>query len=95
METPSLRAWAVVKIENQDNWCWFLGLLHDVLNLQYRCGLTVISDSHKGLHDAVGDWLLEAEHKKCTRHVYANLNKKFSGLQIERLFWKVASTTVE
>ncbi|GJT09812.1 hypothetical protein Tco_0856854 [Tanacetum coccineum] len=65
-------AWAVVMVENQENWCWFLGLLHDDLNLQYGCGLTLISDSHKGLHDAVGDWQLEAEHKKCTRHNQIN-----------------------
>ncbi|GJY52070.1 hypothetical protein Tco_0442917 [Tanacetum coccineum] len=27
-------AWAVVKVENNENWCWFLALLHDDLNLQ-------------------------------------------------------------
>ncbi|GKB06792.1 hypothetical protein Tco_0835025 [Tanacetum coccineum] len=30
-------------------------------------GITIIYDSHKGLIDAVNDWLPEAEHIKCTR----------------------------
>ncbi|GKD46895.1 hypothetical protein Tco_1271540 [Tanacetum coccineum] len=37
------------------------------------CGITIISDSHKGLIDDVNDWLPEAEHKKCTRHIYIKL----------------------
>ncbi|GJR75293.1 hypothetical protein Tco_0087658 [Tanacetum coccineum] len=49
----------------------------------------------RGLLDAVGDWLPNAEHRKCTRHVYANFKKKYSGLQLQRLFWGVASSTVE
>ncbi|GKA86531.1 hypothetical protein Tco_0808242 [Tanacetum coccineum] len=40
-------AQAVVKVENKDNCFWFLGLLHDDLNLQPGCGSIVISDSHK------------------------------------------------
>ncbi|GJT15983.1 calcium/proton exchanger [Tanacetum coccineum] len=48
--------------------------------------ITIISDSHKGLIDAVNDWLPEAEHRKCTRHIYANFKKKYSGLQYQRLF---------
>nr|GEZ59808.1 hypothetical protein [Tanacetum cinerariifolium] len=42
-----LIAWVVVKVENNENWCWFLALLHDDLNLRLQNGLTVISDSHK------------------------------------------------
>ncbi|GKB86434.1 hypothetical protein Tco_0958706, partial [Tanacetum coccineum] len=40
-------AWVLVKVKNNENWCWFLALLHDDLNLQQGNGLTVISDSHK------------------------------------------------
>ncbi|GJU57555.1 calcium/proton exchanger [Tanacetum coccineum] len=32
-------------------------------------GITIISDSHKGLIDAVNDWLPKAEHRKYTRHI--------------------------
>ncbi|GJY57951.1 folylpolyglutamate synthase isoform X8 [Tanacetum coccineum] len=45
--------------------------------------------------DVVGDWLPNAEHKKCTRHVFANFKRKFSGVQLARLFWKSASSTME
>ncbi|GKB80141.1 reverse transcriptase domain-containing protein, partial [Tanacetum coccineum] len=40
-------AWAVVRVENLENWCWFLSLLHDDLNLNNGNGLTIISNSHK------------------------------------------------
>ncbi|GJX86676.1 hypothetical protein Tco_0337450 [Tanacetum coccineum] len=88
-------AWAVVRVENADNWGWFLHLLHDDLCLNDGTGITIISDSHKGLIDAVNDWLPEAEHRKCTRHIYANFKKKYSGLQYQRLFWAAASCTLE
>ncbi|GKE87174.1 pentatricopeptide repeat-containing protein [Tanacetum coccineum] len=57
-------------------------------------GLTLISDGHKGLHDAVRDWLPNSEHRKCTRHIYANFKKKFSGIQLQKLFWHATSCTV-
>ncbi|GJX05334.1 calcium/proton exchanger [Tanacetum coccineum] len=84
-----------VRVENADNWGWFLHLLHDDLSLNDGNGITIISDSHKGLIDAVNDWLPEAEHRKCTRHIYANFKKKYSGLQYQRLFWAAASCTLE
>ncbi|GJW14977.1 calcium/proton exchanger [Tanacetum coccineum] len=57
-----LIAWAVVKVENSKNWCWFLSLLLEDLKLGHRTGITVISDSHKGLLDAASDCLPNAEH---------------------------------
>ncbi|GJX85951.1 splicing factor [Tanacetum coccineum] len=74
-----LIAWVVVRVENRDNWC---------------SGLSLISDGHKGLHDAVRDWLPNAEHKKCTRHIYTNFKKKFNGLKLQKLFWHAASCIV-
>ncbi|GJZ61467.1 calcium/proton exchanger [Tanacetum coccineum] len=88
-------AWAVVQVENAENWCWFISLLAEDLELGHGTGITVISDSHKGLLDAVSEWLPNAEHRKCTRHVFANFKKKFSGVQLQRLFWVAAGTTVE
>nr|GEU56700.1 hypothetical protein [Tanacetum cinerariifolium] len=43
-----LIAWAVVRVENLENWGWFLALLHDDLKLKQGNGLTLISDGHKG-----------------------------------------------
>ncbi|GJW90711.1 multidrug resistance-associated protein 5 [Tanacetum coccineum] len=45
--------WFVVGVENKDNWAWFLSLLQEDLELGYGGGLTVISDGHKGLLEAV------------------------------------------
>nr|GEX18345.1 hypothetical protein CTI12_AA105810 [Tanacetum cinerariifolium] len=42
-----LIAWAIVDVENTNNWCWFLSLLADDLQLEEGLGLTIISDSHK------------------------------------------------
>ncbi|GJU40340.1 hypothetical protein Tco_1193297 [Tanacetum coccineum] len=47
------------------------------------------------LLDVVSDWLPNVEQKKCTRHVFANFKKKLSGVQLQRLFWLAAGTTVE
>nr|GEV03484.1 hypothetical protein CTI12_AA105810 [Tanacetum cinerariifolium] len=82
-------AWAVVRVENADNLGWFLHLLHDNPCLNDGNGITIVSDSHKGLIDVGNDWLSEAEHRKCTRNIYANFKKSavdynikdFSGLQ--------------
>nr|GFC88241.1 hypothetical protein CTI12_AA105810 [Tanacetum cinerariifolium] len=76
-------AWAVVGVENKNNGCWFLSLLSNDLNLNDGAGLTVISDGHKGLLEAVKIWLPDAEHRQCTRHIYANFKKKWSGLQFK------------
>ncbi|GKB56351.1 hypothetical protein Tco_0912537, partial [Tanacetum coccineum] len=88
-------AWAVVRVENKNNWCWFLSLLSDDLGLQDGLGITVISDAHKGLEEAVKTWLPQAEHRHCTRHIYANFKKKWSGVHYKRMFWAAASSTVE
>nr|GEV28071.1 calcium/proton exchanger [Tanacetum cinerariifolium] len=45
------------RVEKAENWSWFLSLLHDDLNQNNGTGITIISDSHKGLLDVVSDWL--------------------------------------
>nr|GEX19224.1 hypothetical protein [Tanacetum cinerariifolium] len=57
-------AWAVVKVENNYYWCWFISLIQEDLHLETGEGLTIISDSHKGLLKGVTELLLNAEHKK-------------------------------
>ncbi|GJX65490.1 hypothetical protein Tco_0299833 [Tanacetum coccineum] len=60
--------WQALLDSNHGSTCWFLHLLPDDLSLNDGNGITIISDSHKGLIDVVNDWLPEAEHKKCPRH---------------------------
>ncbi|GJT70422.1 chloramphenicol acetyltransferase-like domain-containing protein [Tanacetum coccineum] len=88
-------AWAVIKVENNENWCWFISLIQEDLQLETGEGLTIISDSDKGLLEGVNELLPNAEHRKCTRHLFANYKKKFSGVQLQCLFWNATSTTVE
>ena len=40
-------AWAVINIENNDNWSWFIHNLAQDFNLAHGAYLTVISDGHK------------------------------------------------
>ena len=44
--------------------------------------------------DAVHEFLPQAEHRKCTRHIFANFKKKFSGVQLQSLFWYAATSTL-
>ncbi|GJU77031.1 zinc finger, PMZ-type containing protein [Tanacetum coccineum] len=55
-----LIAWAVVGVENKNNWIWFLSLLSDDLNLNDGAGLTVISDGPKE-YGSCEIWLPDAE----------------------------------
>nr|GEW52986.1 hypothetical protein [Tanacetum cinerariifolium] len=86
--------WAVVGVENKNNWCWFLSLLSDDINLNGVAGLIVISNGNKGLLEAMKIWLPDAEHRQCTRHIYANFKKKRNGLQFKRLFWKATASSM-
>ncbi|GKB31897.1 hypothetical protein Tco_0871298 [Tanacetum coccineum] len=51
---------AVVKVENNENWCWFISLIQEDLHLETGEGLTIISDSHKGLLEGVTELLPNA-----------------------------------
>ncbi|XP_076932372.1 uncharacterized protein LOC143597878 [Bidens hawaiensis] len=72
-------AWAVVEVENKDNWKWFIECLIDDIGISDGRGLTVISDQHKGLVEAVKDLLPYVEHRQCARHIYANFKKIYNG----------------
>ncbi|GJX77241.1 RNA-directed DNA polymerase, eukaryota, reverse transcriptase zinc-binding domain protein [Tanacetum coccineum] len=45
--------------------------------------------------EAVKDIVPYAEHRQCTRHIYANFKKKFCGIQFRNLFWAAAYSTTE
>ncbi|GJZ37895.1 hypothetical protein Tco_0584086 [Tanacetum coccineum] len=88
-------AWAVVSVENKENWKWFLTQLRDDIGMIDGAGLTLISDQHKGILEAVKDIFPYAEHRQCTRHIYANFKKKFRGMQFKNLFWAAANSTTK
>lgn len=49
----------------------------------------------QGLIESVRTWLRQAEHRHCTRHLYANFKRKWSGLEYKSLFWGAATSTIE
>ncbi|GJW38904.1 RNA-directed DNA polymerase, eukaryota, reverse transcriptase zinc-binding domain protein [Tanacetum coccineum] len=81
-------AWAVVSIENSENWLWFLSNLGSDFKLGMGAYLLILSDGHKGLIEVVKELLPDAEHRLCARHIYANFKKKWNGLHYKSLFWE-------
>ncbi|XP_014499459.1 uncharacterized protein LOC106760551 [Vigna radiata var. radiata] len=73
--------YAVVEVENKDNWTWFLQLLIDDLG------------GVEGLVPALQELLPGVEQRFCVRHIYANFRKKFPGQLLKHLLWKAASST--
>ncbi|CAI9291251.1 unnamed protein product [Lactuca saligna] len=88
-------AWAVVSVENKEAWKWFLDLLLEDIGMGDGRGLTIISDQHKGLVEAVKERAPACEHRQCARHVYANFKKKYTGVDFRKLFWRAAKSTTE
>ncbi|GKA12124.1 multidrug resistance-associated protein 5 [Tanacetum coccineum] len=80
-----LVAWAVVNVENKDNWTWFLELLEQDLGSIRGNGLTLMSNQHKGLIEAVKDVMPNAEHGQCARDIYENFRKQYLGLEFRQL----------
>ncbi|GJU72314.1 pentatricopeptide repeat-containing protein [Tanacetum coccineum] len=77
----------IVNVENKDIWSCFLQLLGEDIDMPIGNELTLISDQHKGLIEAVKDVMPLAEHRQCARHIYEGFRKQYSGVQFKELFW--------
>nr|KAJ0200024.1 hypothetical protein LSAT_V11C600334040 [Lactuca sativa] len=93
-------AWAVVCIENKENWKWFLDILIDDLGLNFGYGYSVISDQHIiiylfGLIESVKELLPYVKHRQCTKYINQNLRKRYSGAQYECILWKACKATTK
>nr|KAJ0193954.1 hypothetical protein LSAT_V11C800406000 [Lactuca sativa] len=55
-------AWAVVNFENKRTWKWFLDNLMEDIGGGNSHGITILSDGHKGLFEAVKERLPDVEH---------------------------------
>ncbi|GJW06280.1 multidrug resistance-associated protein 5 [Tanacetum coccineum] len=62
--------WAVVNVENKDNWTWFLELLEEDWDCSRGNGLTLMSDQHKGLIEAVKDIMDKIKSDNPNAHKY-------------------------
>ncbi|CAE5962923.1 unnamed protein product [Arabidopsis arenosa] len=83
-------AWAVVEIENDDNWDWFVRLLSRTLELQDGRNVAIISDKQSGLVKAIHSVIPQAEHRQCARHIMENWKRNSHDMELQRLFWKIA-----
>ncbi|CAI9285468.1 unnamed protein product [Lactuca saligna] len=79
-------AWVVVAVENKETWKWFLNLLLSDIKMRISHGLTLISDQHKGLVQAIKERVSVVEHRQCARHIYANFKKRFKCEQYRKFF---------
>ncbi|CAI9293205.1 unnamed protein product [Lactuca saligna] len=88
-------AWAVVGVENKATWKWFIDLIMDDIDGGLGTGITLFSDGHKGLLEAVKERCPEAEHRQCARHIVANFAKRFTGQHFRKLFWRAVRASTE
>ncbi|XP_057775820.1 uncharacterized protein LOC130994774 [Salvia miltiorrhiza] len=86
-------AWAVVEVENEENWKWFIERLMEQLGTEQGGGYTFISDQQKGLTKSLADLAPMVEHRNCARHAYANWNKKNKGIHLKNMFWSCVRST--
>ncbi|XP_024016569.1 uncharacterized protein LOC112089933 [Eutrema salsugineum] len=84
-------AWAVVQAETKDNWLWFVRKLKADFDLQDGDGYIMMSDRHRGLIAAVDLELPQIEHRKCVRHIYANMRALHGkNPEMKKLIWRLA-----
>ncbi|KAK1389039.1 hypothetical protein POM88_017217 [Heracleum sosnowskyi] len=66
---------------------------HKIHVLGSGYGYTFISDQQKGLLKAVRELLPHAEHRNCTRHIYANLQGKSGSEAVRNAFYQASCVT--
>ncbi|XP_010445242.1 PREDICTED: uncharacterized protein LOC104727881 [Camelina sativa] len=83
-------AWAIVEIENDDNWEWFVKHLSSSLGLHTMKDIAIISDKQKGLVKAIHGVLPHAEHRQCAKHIMDNWKRDNHDQELQRMFWRIA-----
>ncbi|XP_052117340.1 uncharacterized protein LOC127747465 [Arachis duranensis] len=88
-------AYAIVLVENTENWRWFLKLLHQDLGDYKKSKLCFISDMQKGLGliNADKEVFPDVYHRFCVWHLWKNFNKQWKDLQLRGLLWDCAKCT--
>ncbi|KAF8392043.1 hypothetical protein HHK36_022383 [Tetracentron sinense] len=92
-------AMAIVDVESDENWMWFLSELRKLLgvNTENMPRLTILSDRQKGIVEAVETHFPSAFHGFCLRHVSENFRDEFKNTKLVNIFWNAvyALTAVE
>uniref|UniRef100_A0A2N9H685 MULE transposase domain-containing protein n=1 Tax=Fagus sylvatica TaxID=28930 RepID=A0A2N9H685_FAGSY len=94
---PFLKNWdtSLQREKKRMSWTWFLLQLIKDVNASSKRTLTFISDEQKGLVLTFEEVFGGMEHRLCVRHMYNNFKKKFPGIHLKDLFWRIASASYE
>ncbi|KAJ9557003.1 hypothetical protein OSB04_011617 [Centaurea solstitialis] len=74
-------AWAVVSVENKENWKWFVNLLSEDIGMKEGFRPTIISDQHKGILEAVKDIFPYVEHRQSNPTVEQHFEEKMNEIK--------------
>ncbi|KAG9440447.1 hypothetical protein H6P81_020612 [Aristolochia fimbriata] len=84
-------AFALVEKENIDTWTWFIACLARQV-VRGRSPMCIISDHHSGIIRAVADVFPRPHrHRFCIRHIIANLKKRYSVKDLDKMVWRCTS----
>ena len=79
-------AWALVPIENETWWTWFLGYLKHCISIPESEDYIFISDREKGMATAGHAVFDKLIHLHCCQHIVDNLQQRY-GNRVRPLFW--------
>ncbi|KAG9450576.1 hypothetical protein H6P81_010541 [Aristolochia fimbriata] len=83
-------AFALVEKENIDTWTWFISCLARQV-VRGRSPMCIIFDRHSGIIRAVRDVFPRPHrHRFCIRHIIANLKKRYSVKDLNKMVWTCA-----
>ncbi|KAL0218111.1 hypothetical protein RCL1_008959 [Eukaryota sp. TZLM3-RCL] len=89
-------AYAIVDVENENNWKYFLEKLKEGLDEEDVSRSMMVSDRHKGLMNGVEDVFGENFPRAyCVRHICANLKKRYKEKGLEGFIWEAAEAINE
>lgn len=80
-------AWALVPIENELWWTWFLRYLKHCIPIFETEDQIFISDREKGMANAVSTVFDKSIHLHCCQHIADNLQQRY-GNKVRPLFWQ-------
>nr|XP_017227610.1 PREDICTED: uncharacterized protein LOC108203301 [Daucus carota subsp. sativus] len=86
-------AYAVVSVEDKENWSWFFWNLYNLVKDSSRGDWTIISNKQKGIDLALMDVWPTAKRRYCCRHISRNYKKQFAGPLMYILFWRACNAT--
>jgi transposase-like protein len=81
-------AWALVPIESEAWWTWFLKQFEKAFHVN-SVGNVVMSDREKGLPAAIERAIPDVTQAYCCQHIADNVQQRF-GIKCRPLFWACA-----